>query len=217
MLQCWQKRLLNNRPVTKLEFFESGTATLDAGKYRATLIGQGGGGALVRVSGTNHIGLALGGVAGTLVAVFNITEQTDIAITIGTPGTSKAQINGTANGTPGENTTITGLPGITLIAGGGTGASVTASGYTTNRTAGVQGQNVATGVLAIEADNTNVITSTTRSFSVASTPSRTPSGQANTNWPADTKRGQSGDCGWRGTSYIILNGSTGYVLIESAN
>lgn len=218
MLYAWQKRLLGNVVPVKIIFDEAGqfTQQLDAGLWKFTLIGGGGGGALVKNPGTNAIYWARGGVGGTLQAIVNLPFAQEITINVGSFGLSNTNIGGTATGTAGQKTTITGINGVTLEAGFGTGATATQSGYTGTKTAGTQGQNIVIGAKQIIINNNNIITSTTGTASVASQPSRTPTGQKNTNWTTNQTKGQGGDCGWQGKNYLKLNGGLGFVMIENA-
>lgn len=215
MLYAWQKRLLGNVVPVKLIFDEAGqfTQQLDAGLWKFTLIGGGGGGALTKNPRTTSVSYARGGVGGTLQAIVNLPFATKITISVGSAGLSDIQFSQDSKGTDGGKTKITGISGVTLQANGGTGAEVTAS---LQRTAGVQGQNIITGAKSIIANNTNIITSTTGSALVSRQPARIPSGQKNTNWTEDQTKGQGGDCGWRNNGVIKMNGGPGFVMIENA-
>lgn len=215
MLYAWQKRLLGNVVPVKIIFDEAGrfTQQLDAGLWKFTLIGGGGGGALVKNSGTNAIYYARGGVGGTLQAIVNLPFATEITISVGSAGLSDTRLSQDSKGTDGGKTEITGISGVTLQANGGTGAEVTAS---FQKTAGIQGQNIITGAKSIIANNTNIITSTTGSALVSRQPVRNPTGQKNTNWTEDQTKGQGGDCGWNKNALIKMNGGLGFVMIENA-
>lgn len=215
MLYAWQKRLLGNVIPVKLIFDEAGqfTQQLDAGLWKFTLIGGGGGGALNKNPRTTSVSYARGGVGGTLQAIVNLPFATEITIIVGSAGLSDTQFSQGSKGTDGGKTEITGISGVTLQANGGTGAEVTAS---VQRIAGVQGQNIITGAKSIIANNTKIITSTTGSALVSRQPVRIPSGQKNTNWTEDQTKGQGGDCGWRNNGVIKMNGAPGFVMIENA-
>lgn len=215
MLYAWQKRLLGNVVPVKLIFDEAGqfTQQLDAGLWKFTLIGGGGGGALNKNPRTTSVSYARGGVGGTLQAIVNLPFATEITINVGSAGLSDTQFSQGSKGTDGGKTEITGISGVTLQANGGTGAEVTAS---VQRIAGVQGQNIITGAKSIIANNTNIITSTTGSALVSRQPVRKPTGQKNTNWTEDQTKGQGGDCGWYQNALIKMNGGLGFVMIENA-
>lgn len=215
MLYAWQKRLLGNVVPVKLIFDEAGqfTQQLDAGLWKFTLIGGGGGGALNKNPQTTSVSYARGGVGGTLQAIVNLPFATEITIIVGSAGLSDTQFSQDSKGTDGGKTEITGISGVTLQANGGTGAEVTAS---FQKTAGIQGQNIITGAKSIIANNTNIITSTTGSALVSRQPVRNPTGQKNTNWTEDQTKGQGGDCGWRNNGVIKMNGAPGFVMIENA-
>lgn len=215
MLYAWQKRLLGNVIPVKLIFDEAGqfTQQLDAGLWKFTLIGGGGGGALNKNPRTTSVSYARGGVGGTLQAIVNLPFATEITIIVGSAGLSDTQFSQDSKGTDGGKTEITGISGVILQANGGTGAEVTAS---FQKTAGIQGQNIITGAKSIIANNTNIITSTTGSALVSRQPVRIPSGQKNTNWTEDQTKGQGGDCGWKQNTVIKMNGEPGFVMIENA-
>lgn len=223
MIQAWQKRLLNNRPSVQYDFTTSGTHTqvLDAGIYDISLVGGGGGGALVSVASTGVKQYARGGVGGVIQVRVAVPVQTTVTINVGTGGTSaRAGFTGSATNATGVNggtTNITGLDNAILSAGGGSAASVTATSQTAaNRTPGVQGENTISGtnVMTIYADNEIAITST----QAASTDSRrTVIGQSNLNWPENTQKGMGGDIGWNSnTSFIMRPGGVGFVRIKTA-
>ena len=215
MLYAWQKRLLGNVVPVKLIFDEAGqfTQQLDAGLWKFTLIGGGGGGALNKNQRTTSVSYARGGVGGTLQAIVNLPFATEITISVGSAGLSDTQFSQGSKGTDGGKTEITGISGVILQANGGTGAEVTAS---FQKTAGIQGQNIITGAKSIIANNTNIITSTTGSALVSRQPVRNPTGQKNTNWTEDQTKGQGGDCGWNQNALIKMNGGLGFVMIENA-
>lgn len=218
MLYAWQKRLLGNVVPVKIIFDEAGqfTQQLDAGLWKFTLIGAGGGGAVVKNSGTNAIYWARGGVGGTLQAIVNLPFAQSVTINVGAFGVSNTSVGGTATGTAGQNTTVTGINGVTLQANGGTGASITQSVYSADIVVGKQGQNIISGAKKIIINNPNIIVSNQGTETVTVTPQRTPTGQKNTNWTEDQNKGLGGDCGWRGTTYLKLNGGLGLVIIENA-
>ena len=215
MLYAWQKRLLGNVVPVKLIFDKAGqfTQQLDAGLWKFTLIGGGGGGALNKNPQTTSVSYARGGVGGTLQAIVNLPFATEITINVGSAGLSDTQFSQGSKGTDGGKTEITGISGVILQANGGTGAEVTAS---RQRIAGVQGQNIITGAKSIIANNTNIIKSTTGSALVSRQPVRNPTGQKNTNWTEDQTKGQGGDCGWNKNALIKMNGGPGFVMIENA-
>lgn len=215
MLYAWQKRLLGNVVPVKLIFDEAGqfTQQLDAGLWKFTLIGGGGGGALNKNPRTTSVSYARGGVGGTLQAIVNLPFATEITIIVGSAGLSDTQLSQDSKGTDGGKTEITGISGVILQANGGTGAEVTAD---FPDTAGIQGQNIITGAKSIIANNTNIITSTKGSALVSRQPVRNPTGQKNTNWTEDQTKGQGGDCGWNRNALIKMNGGLGFVMIENA-
>jgi hypothetical protein len=224
MLQCWQKRLLNNKPVVALEYTTAGShsATLEAGTYILTLIGSGGGAVSTRddISSPTIWHWARGGVGGTLQVKLNIPARTEISINVGAVGHGQFQVttNATLTGTDGGGTSITGLDEV-LIAGGGTGATLTVSGRTSTRTAGQIGSNTVSGhdIISIPINNTNTIVSTNGVNSNQATPTRTDTGQSNINWTEDTQKGASGGIGWANGVWNTNGwGKVGFVRIESA-
>lgn len=225
MIQAWQKRLLNNKVIVRVEKFLAGVYNerLPVGDYRITLIGGGGGG----VGGQSRAGTfnyAQGGVGGTLQVLLSLTEPTDISITVGGGAIPDTGLYSAAGfeleaGT-GGTTSITGIPNTTLVANGGTGAkfvSYSAGGGT--RTVGVMGSTQVSGVKRVLINNDIDIKSTSGDFFIPST-TRQPTGRANTNYAPDTTNGRGGDCGWQtstsslGTIVSVIGG-TGYVLIET--
>lgn len=225
MLLGWQKRLLNNRPNVLLNYSTVGahTATLEAGTYIMTLIGSGGGAVSARdlLNNPTIWHWARGGVGGTLQVKVNVAELTDITINIGAVGTGDFSItsNATLDGTDGNGTSISGLEEATLIAGGGSGATLTVSGRTSTRTPGAIGSNAVSGAHVIDVliNNTNLILSTEGVNSNQATPTRIDNGQMNINWPEDNSKGASGGVGWSNGAWNTNgSGKVGFVRIQSA-
>lgn len=224
MLRAWQKRLLHNRPSATFDFSTVGSheQVIDAGIYDVWLVGSGGGGALLRSSQSGSKAWARGGVGGVLHVRINVPEQTTITVNVASGATSRmgtfSSAGTTASGDNGNATSITGFENVTLIAGGGTGASVQSSSTTaTRRTVGVQGTNTASGanVISVLENNVNIITSTQGTSTATS---RQATGQANTNWEEDTQKGCGGDVGWvSSTNYILKAGGVGFVRIKTAD
>lgn len=218
----FSKRLLMLKPITLFESSAAGTTTfeLPAGRYEITLIGGGGGAAGARSSRTGTKHYAQGGVGGTLQVIVNVYVKSILTITIGDGGVTRSGTFSGAgvsiSGDPGGATTITGIPGATLSAGGGTPAnfrSTSTSGG--NRNVGTMGNNTINGtaVMSILMNNPKNITSNQGSSSGSY---RQPQGRANDNWPDDPARGKSGDFGWSGTSHLNMVGASGYVRIRRA-
>ena len=219
-MRVFSKQLLMKKPAVVFENSNAGSyqVVLPAGRYEITLIGGGGGGFSYRsgVTNTHHYGQ--GGVGATLQVIVNNYVQNNITVNVGGGGVS---ISGTFGGGAETNTagsgtqsSITGIPGAELRANDGTGAQFTpTSSFSGTRTPGVMGTNTATGdtVVEIKINNPNNIISNAAS---SSSTSRTPKGAKNSNWPAETTRGQGGDGGWRNTAVIKMNGSDGYVRIR---
>lgn len=223
MLRVWQKRLLNNKPSATFEFATAGahSQVIDAGIYDVWLVGGGGGGACLRQSQTNSKAWARGGVGGVLHVRINVPVQTTITVNVAS-GASSRQANFTSagvtvSGNNGNATSITGFANVTLIAGGGTGATVQSTSTTaTRRDVGTQGTNTASGsnVIAVIENNVNTIASTQGTSSASS---RTASGQPNTNWAENTQKGCGGDVGWAGNSFILKVGGIGFVRIKTSD
>lgn len=223
MIQAWQYRLLNNKPIVRYEY-RSGTynATLSPGNYRLTLIGAGGGGVGVQAQAT-AFSWVQGGAGGTLQVEVAIVADTEITISVGAgqnPRTGSYQGSGIEyQAHNGGNTTITGIPGVVLIANGGTGAKFITAGTGGTRYVGTMGSTEVSGVKKILINNPNEIKSKGGYFALPYT-TREPTLCLNTNYPDNTKFGSGGDAGWRtgSTAYGTIVGfisGDGYVLIET--
>lgn len=223
MIQAWQYRLLNNKPIVRHEY-RSGTYNeiLPAGDYRITLIGAGGGG-IGLTAQTTAFSWVQGGVGGTLQVEVSLATDTEITINVGagqTPRTGSYQGSGieyTAH--DGGNTSITGIPNVVLKANGGTGAKFTTAGTGGTRTVGVMGSTEVSGVKRVLINNPNEIKSKGGYFLLPGT-TREPTGCVNINYPKNTTLGRGGDAGWRpgSTAYGSIIGwwsTDGYVLIET--
>lgn len=223
MIQAWQYRLLNNKPIVRHEY-RSGiyNEILPAGDYRITLIGAGGGGVGVQAKAASFSWVQ-GGVGGTLQVELSLATDTEIAITVGAGQTTRT---GSYEGSGieyqahnGGNTTITGIPGVVLVANGGTGAKFVTAGNGGTRYLGTMGSTEVSGVKKILINNPNEIKSKGGYF-LLPYDTREPTGCANTNYPDNTKFGAGGDAGWRtgptvyGTIVGFFSGD-GYVLIET--
>lgn len=222
MIQAWQYRLLNNKPIVRHEY-RSGihNEILPAGDYRATLIGAGGGGVGLQAQ-TAAFSWAQGGVGGTLQVEFSLATDTEITITVGAgqnPRTGSYQGSGfeyTAHN--GGNTSITGIPNVVLKANGGTGAKFITAGTGGVRTVGVMGSTEVSGVKRVLINNPNEIKSKDGYFLLPAT--REPTGCVNTNYPKNTTLGRGGDAGWKPSTsaygtIVGMISSNGYVLIET--
>lgn len=224
MIQAWQLRLLNNKPYINIEY-TAGTynETLPVGDYRITLIGHGGG-AIGAQSRAGTFNWAQGGVGGTLQVLVSLTKAANIQISVGGGGQAQTKLYSGAgvvlNGVAGTSTTITGIPNVTLVAGGGTGATFQSTTESAGiRTVGVMGTNSVSGVKQVLINNpTNIISDSGQFFTAAEI--REPTGKANINYPNNTVIGRGGDCGWvtSSSSYGAIRqitGGSGYVLIET--
>lgn len=103
---------------------------------------------------------------------------------------------------------------MTAKAGGGGGAKIVSSSSSgSTRTAGAMGTNTISGSSVVEVLINNPTTITGRQSSSTS-PSRTPSGCSNTNWPEDTSIGKGGDSGWRSTAFVSMTPGAGLLRIK---
>ena len=220
MIQAWQYRLLNNKPVVLIEYRQSGTykETLQPGDYEIDLVGQGGGSANgLSTSGTYSY--VCGGVAGTLRVRVSITQPTTITINLNSRNNSRTrQYTGVVagwSGDPGGDTSITGIPGATLIAHGGGGGSFTPTSATGGtRVSGLQGLVSVSGVKKVLINsNDNVIIST--NGQIPTTETRTSTGQLNSNYPDNPVYGAGGDGGRNGATTQTRSGMAGVVIIKS--
>lgn len=223
MIQAWQYRLLDNKPIVRHEY-RSGiyNETLAAGDYRITLIGAGGGGVGAQAQAA-AFSWVQGGVGGTLQVEVSIATDTEITINVGagqTPRTGNYDgSNVEFQAHNGGNTTITGIPDVVLVANGGTGAKFITAGTGGVRTVGVMGSTEVSGVKRVLINNPNEIKSKGGYFLLPGT-TREPTLCLNTNYPDNTKFGAGGDAGWRtgptvqGTIVGFFSGD-GYVLIET--
>lgn len=213
MLRAWQKRLLDNKKIVQYDITGSGNheINLSAGIYDIWLVGAGGGSALSVANNVKHY--ANGGVGGVICARVNVPTDTTVTVTIGAGGASRMSFGGSAVADAGGQTTITGLQGVTMHAGAGTGASANLS----NLSAGIQGTNSATGqnVLSIRENNVNTIISET---GISSASSKADQPQANTNWTENVNAGAGGNYSWTATNPVHYRGrygSNGIARIKS--
>ena len=216
------RQFYSSEPVLIYERSTVGTesVSLAAGTYELTLIGGGGGASGRRCTTNNNYFYAQGGVGGTLQVIAKLTSAATISISLGAggvtnTGTFSSASGGTVTGTAGSATSITGFTNLTISAGGGTGGSTRATSTTAcSRTVGVMGTNSVSGsaLQSTVMNNPNTITSNQGTGS--SSAARTGTGRMNDNWPDDTTRGRSGDCGWSGTSFRTLGGLPGYIRIR---
>lgn len=214
------KLFYSGDPVLVYESIVTGlhSIQLSAGKYEITLIGGGGGAAGARSTVVNNHHYAQGGVGGTLQFIATLVADTTIQVSLGAGGTTNATTFSGAStsdiaGTPGGATTISGWANLNASAGGGTAAKIRpTSSSACNRTVGTIGTNSVSGLALREIviDNPNPCTS---SQSTSTGTTRTAVGRVNSNWPADTGRGKSGDHGWNNTTLIKMIGASGYVRI----
>lgn len=205
-----------------LDFGSVGTTQqeLPAGTYDVWAVGGGSGAALLANLSSKSKHYAQGGVGGVIHAQITLPQTTTVTVTVGS-GAMSGNKNFTGGGTTQTGNTGT-ASSVTfgdnsIIAGAGTPGSVTStSGSASNRTAGKQGTNSATGpnILKIIENNQNTITSQ-EGTSTAS--SRTPAYVLNTNWSENTARGQGGDVGWSSdTAFQNRSGGSGFVRITAA-
>ena len=215
------KLFFSGDPVLIFEESNGGThnITLAPGKYEVTLIGNGGGGVVMRSATTAQRNYAQGGVGGTLQFIANLATQSNITITLGNTGNSLSGIfSAAAAATVGGNgtaTTITGWLNLSASAGGGTAGRITpTSSSACDRTPGVMGTNSLGGSAVLETKINNPTTIVSFQATAASTSTlRNPTGRNNDNWPENVVRGKSGDGGWNGNNFIIMHGATGLVRI----
>lgn len=216
MLRVWQKRLLNNRESVQYDFTTSGAHSLDikAGTYDVWLVAGGAGGALIYNNSTTMKYVAKGGVGGVICARINIPRDLTITINVGRGGVSRmvrTSEGSSATGDNGQNSSITGIPNLTLVAGGGTSASASVN----NPVAGIQGTNTATGANLVRIIENNVNTIISEAGQSSST-QRLVRNQANTNWAENTDKGSGGTVGWDSNSAFRINpGKMGLVRIKS--
>ena len=196
------------------------SVSLAAGTYELTLIGGGGGASGRRCTTNNNYFYAQGGVGGTLQVIAKLTSAATISISLGAggitnTGTFSSASGGTVSGTAGSATSITGFTNLTISAGGGTAGSTRATSTTAcSRTVGVMGTNSVSGTALQSTLMNNPNTITSNQGTGSSSAARTGTGRMNDNWPDDTTRGRSGDCGWSGTAFRTLGGLPGYIRIR---
>ena len=218
MIQAWQKYLLNPRKKYRQVFTTDGTGVFDAGRYFFTLVGGGASG----IGGFNGIqpassaGAAQGGVGGTLRVLVNIPMQTTLSLHIGKGAAAGTFYNsGTHTGLSGGDTYITGLPGVTMQAGGGQAPSVTIANGVISPVPGLQGVNNYSGVIRVIADNAQKIISSNMTGQFRAGP-RPAERVYNTNFPEDTSKGSAGGNGWNGPrAFLAIPGQDGLIIIES--
>lgn len=228
MLRVWQKKLLNNKTDQQFDFGTPGSYShvFEAGIWEIWLVGGGGGGASASVG--EYYGRvdewAKGGVGGVIGVKIKVLEKTTATINIANV-TNSVYINttdGEITAQNGQNTSITGLDGVDLVAGGGGGAYVYLRRYSSSsrvatRTPGVQGTNTATGENLIEIieNNKNIIISENGELGVVQRYA-----QPNTNWAEDTSRGCGGSVYFTGSdisSAVAISGGIGFVRIKTSN
>lgn len=221
------RKILDHGSRLIYENYTAGTynVTLDPGRYVISLIGSGGGSSGITkiLSGTvNQMITATGGVGGVVEAVVYVSARSNVTIKIGQGGDGITNAN-LSEGTEyqskaGEESTITGIPNLVMIAGAGTGATTMKSGYALTMNAGFQGENEISGsaLLKTNANNATAIESRRGAYS----PSSTPTGSIqtlNSNWSNDTV-GASGLLTWTssGTWSTDGKGKSGGVKIRTA-
>ena len=181
-------------------------------------MGGGGGGPGARSVVVNNHHYAQGGVGGTLQFVAKLNANATVTLNLGDKGQTKIGTFGnsgtTINGTNGGFANIIGFGDLTAKAGGGGGAKIVSSSSSgSTRTAGAMGTNTISGSSVVEVLINNPTTITGRQSSSTS-PSRTPSGCSNTNWPEDTSIGKGGDSGWRSTAFVSMTPGAGLLRIK---
>lgn len=218
MIQAWQKYLLNARKKYRQVFTTDGTVVLDAGRCFFTLCGGGanGIGGITGIQANSYAGAAQGGVGGILRVLVNIPMQTTLSLHIGKGADAGTFYNsGTHTGLSGGNTYITGLPGVTMQAGGGQAPSVTIANGVISPVPGLQGVNSYSGVIRVIADNAQKILSSSMTGQFRAGP-RPAERVYNTNLPEDTSKGSAGGNGWRGPQALLaIPGLDGLIIIES--
>lgn len=218
MIQAWQKYLLNARKKYRQVFTTDGTVVLDAARYFFTLVGGGasGIGGITGIQVDSHVGVAQGGVGGTLRVLVNIPMQTTLSLHIGKGAASGAFYrSGTHTGLSGGDTYITGLSGVTMRAGGGRTPSITIANGVISPVPGLQGVNSYSGVIRVIADNAQKILSSSMTGQFRAGPY--PAERVyNTNLSEDTSKGSAGGNGWRGPQvFLAMPGLDGLIIIES--
>jgi len=208
-------------PVLIFETSTAGTYSqaLSAGTYEITLIGGGGGASGRRCTTNGAFHYAQGGVGGTVQVLAKLSAAATVSIVVGNGGTTNtgtfsSASGGTVTGGAGVASKITGFGDLTLQANGGTAASTRATSTTgCTRTVGTMGAITSTGTALQQIIISNP-TTLTSSQSTSSATSRTATGRLNDNWPEDTTRGRSGDCGWSGTTFRVIAGAPGFARIR---
>ena len=195
MIQAWQKRLLDTKVVFVREFVEgTHNIKLPSNKYRMTLIGCGGVSTYKRRLVTAQpitlyeVFLAQGGVGGTVIVEFNVTNNPDVTIHVGDNND--------------RDTYITGIKDYVLRAGGGTDAIVTS---TTSGTAGKMGTNTVAGDFFSEINNANIIESNTLYKNKINNIPTNFLTVKNSNYESDQSKGEANS----------IKTKFGYVLIEA--
>lgn len=221
MLQLWQKRLLLKTSQEYQEFTTAGeyTATLRTGKvYNITVIGAGGGSVVAHPrSGGNNF-WANGGVGGTIQIQYAPAQDTELLITVGKYGNSKAQIfvqGASLTGIAGGDSVVE-FPNGKITARGGTGANFTADMPTSGiTTAGIIGTNSSTVPRAPITHNNDIEIISRVGNSDTNVPKATAV-QFNENWPMNPDLGAAGECGWNARGMIIKQPQSGAIIIQTA-
>lgn len=182
------KKLMQIKP-TLYEYGAAGTYSLDlpAGRYEISMVGAGGASNYKRELATSNPVItwrgtsAEGGVGGTAVAVINLYVSSTITIVVG----SSAGV---------RNSSIVGIAGATLVAGGGTPANVPS---VSSGTPGVMGANTISGssiVSVLHNNDINVISDSVYYDRIANFPINRV--QQNLNWSENTGVGASNAAGF---------------------
>ena len=214
MIRAWQKRLLRSRADYTKDFNSAGTFqhTFEPGFYEITMVGGGGGGTSLKFASNNKTTVVDGGVGGVLKVKIKVLTDTTATIRVGGGGNSKSKYEQSNIGQyvpadNGESTIITGLTGVNLTAGAGTGAQ--------NRTTpGTQGTNSYSGANIVSVLENNVRTITS-GFSEVTATNRTGNPVYNTNFAENENKGCGGTVNWTGSTAKPVNGGIGFVRIKT--
>lgn len=192
--------------------FDSSTAgshniNIGAGVYRVVLVGAGGGGAHCRYGAGHSLFnyYAQGGVAATIDVYLKVTKDSAITINLGAHGNTGNNMSGQVSvyGTDGATSSITGIPGVTLIAGPGTAGTVingNQSNPGTMGTATISGANI----LRIDMNSNDH-------------PIVSGSGggrRSNVNYPTAATIGSGGGVTMAGNNVYIYHGGVSYCFIQ---
>lgn len=134
---------VNNDGYVVFDSTTAGTYSVDlgAGIYNVILIGGGGGGAYCHY-GSGHSILEFctqGGVAGTIECIIRVRKDVTATLVLGNGGTTNTLLSqGNVSGDDGMVSSISGIEQVTLVAGRGTGGSISNGSYTTP---GIMGTN----------------------------------------------------------------------------